>query len=358
MGIARFLGTSLVPSSDSITPSSQAAGTTSRAQKEAYGSASMSVTGSYSGLINRDYVVRITATGAIGAATFEYSDDGGTSIAGSGTTSASPVSLNNGLSVAWTAGVSGTDLFIGDVWRFKAYLANGRFYMLQRDRDTEWRSAGVGSTVTVDFDLASALAPKALVLLDHNLTAGATIRIQASAASNYSPLTVNELVPYTAAGLVYYMSNLTAYRYWRISVTDTGNPAGYLRWSNVFLGSYTQLQTSFDLGDVRGKGRVGKRERTLSGKFYGELNTVVRSFDLSWVRMSLAERDALVALFDSTNDLVNRQVLPIFFNPDSEVPSEVYLCEWHEGEILPLAEQDAPEYFTVPVRLVEIPRTV
>jgi hypothetical protein len=126
----------------------------------------------------------------------------------------------------------------------------------------------------------------------------------------------------------------------------------------VFLGDYTRLSRTFSLGDLRGKLRMGQRSQMLSGKYYGAVNAVVHAFDLSWVRLSQTDRDLLVDVFDALNDLENRQVLPVFFSPMSTDLSQIYLCEWSDQQVVATGETDAPERFTVPVRLVEQARTL
>lgn len=358
LGTARFMATNLITSHSVLVPSSQATGVASKAQKAGSGSGTMAVSGTYSNAQNLDYVIEIETTGEIGTATFKWSDDGGATWDATGVaTSTSPVSLNNGLSVAWTQG-DGNDVVDGDIWRFKGFLPYHRMYLLDRERDTEWRSASVGSAVTLDVDLGSAMAPQALALLDHNLTSAATIRIQGSSLSNYSVLSVNELIPWRTGALLYYLTNASPYRYWRLSITDTANPAGYLRASEWFLGLYADLRMTYELGDAQGKMRVGKREQMLSGKYYGQLNAVVRTFDLTWERVEVEDRTTLFAVFDALHDLVNRRVLGVFFNADANDLSQIALCEWHEGAIVANTDRDAPDQYTIHVRLIELPRTV
>lgn len=358
-GKASFLHTNMIPDTDGgIVASTQAPGVASRPQKEGSGSASAILGGSYSGTNDLDYYIEIESTGEIGATTFRWSQDGGTTFVATGvSTSTSPVALNNGLTVRWTQG-AGNDVVDGDVWRFKAYLPYHRRKVLDRDRDTEWRSTSVvGQSLT--FDFGSALTPAVLAVLDHNFTSSASIVLQGANNSGFAPIATSRAVPWQSGALLYFLGPpLSTLQYWRLQVTNPGNPDGYLRISDLFLGGYTRLNRTFDLGDFRGKIRTGQRDRTNSGKFYGAVNAVVRVFDLSWIRLDQDERDALIlTVFDALNDLENRQVRPVFFSPMDTDLSQIYLCEWHEQAVAG-AETDAPERYTVPVRLVEIPRTL
>lgn len=358
LGQSRFMPVNLITSSTALTASSQAAGLASRPQKSGAGSSVMTVGGTYSNNENLDYVVKIESTGDIGTATFKWSSNGGQSWAATGVgTSTSPVTLSNGLTVSWATG-SGDDVVLDDEWTFKGFHPYHRMYLLDRDRDTEWRSSDASGTITLSANMGSAQTVNALVLMDHNFTSGATIQLQASAASDFSSLALNLTVPWQATNLLYYVPSPAAYQYWRLAVTDGSNPTGYLRASELCFSTYIQLTLTYALGDTQGKARMGRREQTLSGKFYGQLNTVVRNYDLSWIRMSATDRDTMIGIFDSLNNLTTRQVLPVFFNPDSNDLSKISLCEWQEGTVQAANEVDAPERYTVPVRLEEVPRTI
>ena len=357
-GKASFLAENMIPDTDDgITASSQASGATSRPQKEGAGAANALLGGTYSGTNNLDYYIEIESTGEIGAATFRWSDDGGASFDATGVaTSTAAVALNNGVTVRWTQG-AGNDVVDGDTWRFKGYLPYHRRNLLDRERDTEWRSSSVASQ-TLTFNLGSALEPSVLVLLDHNLTASASIVLQCANNSGFAPITTQWVVPWQSGSLLYFLgAPLQTRQYWRLLLSNPGNGDGYLRASEIFLGAYTRLDRTFDLGDFRGKVRAGQRAQTLSGKFYGAANSVNRVFDLTWVRLSQTDRDQLIAVFDALNDLDNRRVRPVFFSPMSTDLTQIALCEW-EGQVVAGSETDAPEKYSVPVRLIEIPRTL
>jgi hypothetical protein len=368
-GKASFMAVNMLnPTVATITASSQQTGAVSKPQKQGAGSANAILGGTYTGIVPRDYYILIESTGEIGSATFSWSDNGGVTFNATGVaTSTSPVVLNNGVTIRWTQG-SGNDVVLGDTWRFKAYLQYGanstpgatpssNSKILDRERDTEWRSTGVSSE-SLTFNLGTAQQPQALVILDHNLTGSASILLQGS-SNNFSSVAISYAIPWNSGRILYFLGMpLQTLQYWRIVFSDPSNLYGYLAVSEVFLGEYTRLDMSFDLGDFRGKQRVGQRDRLLSGKFYGAVNTVLRVFDLSWVRQSQTDRDRLVAVFDSLNDLTNRQVLPVFFSPMTTDLTQVFLCEWSDQQVIPASETDAPERYTIPVRLIEQPRTL
>jgi hypothetical protein len=355
-GKASFMAVNMI-TEDGITASSQAAGTVSKPQKEGAGASVATLNGAFSGSDDLDYYVEVESTGEIGTATFKWSDDGGQTFDATGVgTSTGFVVLNNGVQIKWSQG-AGNDVVAGDIWRWKGYLPYHRNKLLDRERDSEWRSSSAAAQ-TLTFDLGTAQQPQALVLLDHNLTSAASIVLQGS-SNNFGSVAVAYNVPWQTGSLLYFLgAPLQTLRYWRLQLSDGANPDGYLRASEIFLGGYTRLSRTFELGDMRGKQRAGTRDRLLSGKYFGAINAVLNVFDLSWIRLNQTDRDQLVSVFDSLNDLENREVLHVFFSPMDTDLSRIYLCEWMEGQVVATGETDAPERYTVPVRLCEQPRTL
>ena len=357
-GKASFMAVNMIVDDDaSIAATSQADGTTTKPQKEGSGAAGAFLNSVFTGTNDLNYVIQIETTGSIGVATFKWSNDNGATFPHTGVaTSTSPVSLENGITVFWTQG-AGDDVVADDIWRFNGYSPYHRRKMLDRERDTEWRSSGT-SAQTLTFDFGSAKQPQALVVMDHNFSASASIVLQGS-SNNFGSIAISYAVPWQSGSLLYFLGEpLQTLRYWRLTISDPAPVTTYFRISEIFLGGYTRLNRTFDLGDLRGKTRAGQRDRLLSGKFFGAVNTVLNVFDLSWVRLDQVDRDSLVSVFDSLNDLTNREVLPVFFSPMDTDLSRVYLCEWSDQQIVASSETDAPERYTVPVRLIEQPRTL
>lgn len=341
-----------------LTPSSSATGIVSRGQKEGSGSAALTTDGDFSGSQDLDYLIQVDLAGEVGVATFLWSDDGGDTVDATGVvTSTSLQTLNNGVRVSF-AGGSGTDFTLGDVWRFKGILPYGKGKVIDRDRDTEFRSGDpTTGAITVTIDLGSAKTPTAFILMDHNLTANAQIRLLSS-DDNFATIVDNDVVTYRSGSILHYIgSPARTHRYWRVSILDTGNSDGYLRWSEMFLGTYTELSRSFELGDVRSRVRLAQRSLSPAGRYFGGLNDVVTVFNLMWDHLSSADKTSLIAVYNDTNDTTNNKVLPVFFNPDSGVLTDIFFCEW-EGSGDAKTMPPFPERFQVPSRLVEIPRTV
>jgi hypothetical protein len=239
VGKARLIADTFITSAALLTASSIATGRVTAAQKEGIGVASMVVQGDYTGTVLREYLVEIDAGGEIGVATFRWSDDAGDTFAASGiVTATTPIVLSYGLSVLF-GGSSGTDCVIGDRWVFRAFLVYGPERALDRDRDTEWRSADVAGWITLDLDFGTAKTPTVLVLADHNFSGSAEVRLHAADVANYAVLQVDDPVTVSSSEILahYIGAPARTHRYWRVAMRDLANPDGYLRLSEVFTWS-------------------------------------------------------------------------------------------------------------------------
>ncbi|NDH64091.1 MAG: hypothetical protein EBY18_21155 [Alphaproteobacteria bacterium] len=138
-------------------------------------------------------------------------------------------------------------------------LPAGNLQNMQPKR--KWRSSGLTEYITVDFGAGGA-ACNGLVLVGHNLTGAATLRLRGKATPD---VTVSPTVDTTAVSAWpatgkpavgdwpqhlswLSWSNSTALRYWRLDIADGANPAGYLQAGRLVLGRYWQPSINFDLG--------------------------------------------------------------------------------------------------------------
>ena len=133
----RFLYNNLI-SESMFTVSSVRTGLVSNALKDGSGSATITTAGNYSGTTDLEYLVQIDsiAGGAeVGQATFKWSDGGGSFDASGVTTDSSPITLNNGVTIAFTSG-TGADFVVGDKWYFKGINNFSAGKMVDLNRDT------------------------------------------------------------------------------------------------------------------------------------------------------------------------------------------------------------------------------
>lgn len=112
------------------------------------------------------------------------------------------------------------------------------------------RTSSLGAPDYWAWDLAAVGHSISYVILwNHNLTAAATVRLQADVhAAHWADVDVALTygTHWNDDILIYFFSTpWTTLRYWRIIATDAANPDGYLRAGRAFLGSYFQPKWSF-----------------------------------------------------------------------------------------------------------------
>ena len=108
-----------------------------------------------------------------------------------------------------------------------------------------WRTTGKASENIV-FDLGSATKITCFSMFTFNLTASATVTLQANASNSWgSPSYSQALTIATNADgtvlqrIVYFLDQ--TYRYWRVTFADSGNAASYLQIGRIAAGEYYEL---------------------------------------------------------------------------------------------------------------------
>lgn len=338
MGSARFLYNNLITSDAILTASNERAGQVGLAVKVGQGSASLQASGPYTGARPGQYIVEIDSTAAgagVGQATFRWRPTSTAVWSASGVaTATTPVALEHGLTVIWTAG-GGTDLVVGDYWTITVDKPYGKARLLDLDRDTEWRSADASGWVTLDIDFGAAQTVDVVAFCDHNITAGQNIQIAGDSVTPpvYGVAPVSEQVAAQSQNVLRYLTTTPrTYRYWRLSLYDGGNPDGYLRIGELYLGTYMVFARNFDR-------QWGRSQVAATYGPTGALRsprgvwTQAEVLDLAYRVMTAADRTQVRALFDYLYNPAVGTVRPILVNPDSADSADVSLYELDTPEL-------------------------
>ena len=91
-------------------------------------------------------------------------------------------------------------------------------------------------------------------IVEHNLTSGATIKIQGNATDAWGGPTIDETVTWRKDIIVHYFTS-TALRFWRIIISDAANTDGYIEVGRFFECAHLQFDPSstieFEIINVR-----------------------------------------------------------------------------------------------------------
>lgn len=120
---------------------------------------------------------------------------------------------------------------------------------LQSDNYSQtWRTADASGAHNVVNDFGTATQCDTVFLGNVNLTSSCTVTIQANAADSWGAPTFSESITVSGLGqnpahrnLYHELSSAQTFRYWRIVITDTTNPAGYYEVGEWWLGMRVAL---------------------------------------------------------------------------------------------------------------------
>ncbi len=107
-----------------------------------------------------------------------------------------------------------------------------------------WRSGTLDTRIYLDTD-ASGIQPTHCILNKHNLTANATVTIEASAINDFINPDYNFEATICEDKICAELDELTAYRYWSIHIVDAGNADDYIEIGHAFLGDELEIGCGF-----------------------------------------------------------------------------------------------------------------
>lgn len=331
-----------ITSASMLTPSTEKAGVAGAAIKTGTGAGALEAGGAYIGEADALYTVEIDSVSGgteIGQASFRWKDGGVNWNATGLLTSEVPINLNNGVTIKFIGG-AGDDFAQGDAWEFTAVKHFGRERLLDLDRGTAWRSAGLDNPDFITADLGQARLVSAAIIADHNFTAEAEIRLQANTSGTWTDPAYDQALTHHE-GLIAVFPDQT-YRYWRLAVTDSSNPDGFVSLGEFYLGSFLELSFGVILDDFKRGLVMSDPQKEAKESF---------AFDLFISQPS--ETQALTGFFRSLMNLEDGRVEPFFFCWDhSSASSATKLVRVESGILFVNTSRD---YHRFGLSLIEEP---
>ena len=193
-----------------------------------------------------------------------------------------------------------------------------------------WRSTAAGASAeTLTVDLGAAQDVDAVALGNVNFRSTATVTIAGNSADSWgAPAFGPETIVATGLdgvrrNLYHELSSSQNLRYWRISVTDNGNPDGFLEVGELWLGEQVTMTDSFDQGIEFTHGYANTEQLSDQGQSYVFERDRLVQIDARWMNIQAATRSELLALFRA----VKGNALPFFFVFDPTSPAEAYFVK-------------------------------
>lgn len=137
-------------------------------------------------------------------------------------------------------------------------------------RTRVWRTGISTATETLVFDLGSAKAITAIILIDHTLTSGdSAIKVEANTANSWGAPAFTQTLTW-ASGTISQTFASQSYRYWRLSFTKSA--AGESRdIGRIFLGTYYEAEHQPDYNGLKEEtDDLARTQTSLGGQEYVE----------------------------------------------------------------------------------------
>lgn len=181
---------------------------------------------------------------------------------------------------------------ISEAVGFPAYnVANGQ-------RSWPYRTGSGVALEAIVFDLGTAKAVTAIVLLDHTLTAGDTlIKLQGDAAANWVTPTFETTLTWTADLMSKVFASQT-FRYWRLTFTkSSGSESRDI--GRIFLGTYFEpIDRPYYDGYETDGDDLSILGRSKGGQDFADPGECPRMLKLSFDRIPDADKLGFIALKD------------------------------------------------------------
>lgn len=198
-------------------------------------------------------------------------------------------------------------------------------YLQNSQPSWKWRSTSAAVQV-ITWDCGELVAADAFAIIEANLTGDSQIQIELATDSGYTSLeldvTIDGALPLHGLGegplgldglggfsdeaeiqnLRTYFFDGIIYRYGRITITDTGNPDGYIQAGKIMVGKSWQPTINHDWGASRRRVKDSTITRTRGGGARSSPATSYRviSVGFSWLdEVDDSELDDIIARYGS-----------------------------------------------------------
>jgi len=329
----RFLYQNMIGAGTIVAPSSVAKAIVGGAvPRVANGAGAAVFSGAYTGQDQEVYTVEIGTAGQVGAAAFRWrktSTPVGAWEASGLPTALTDTALDHGVQVRFANGASSPAFQTGDRWQATASQFRSPKKLYDLDPNTAWRSGSPPlDPETFVFDLGEARAPDALLIHGHNISASATVRIQANEADSWGSPALDEEVAWRGGTMAHYLSTAPrSYRYWRLLIGgEEGNPAGHVEIAELYLGGYFEPAYGFAWRSVVGEEAMERGQETENGSARSVLLNRGRRAVLPYAHVSAAQKGLFLSMFQAVKDKGAERNKPLFVHLDVNDADSLFLA--------------------------------
>lgn len=161
-----------------------------------------------------------------------------------------------------------------------------------------WRSLDLSvPSLLFDAGTGNKFALDTLVLAAHNLTAGATIKLQGNDTDDWSAPPLDDTVTYAAGIIIHYLAATASYRFIKITFTDASNPDDYIEIGRVMGVLKVTVAGVLQEGIVEDIEDSTTLTESVTKQVYSDVGVVARVYELPFEHISSTTRAQLKAFY-------------------------------------------------------------
>lgn len=161
----------------------------------------------------------------------------------------------------------------------------------------KWHSTGdTDEWIKIDAGVGNTITATGAAILGHNLTSGATCKIQADADNvSWGAPTLDETFVYNADIMTEYFAS-TSLRYWRFHFADAANPDTYVSVGRLVLCEYLETPAGKDM--TIGYGDTSVVAESLTGQSFGDEGIIQKSYSFDFPHWTDAVRKTIITMVE------------------------------------------------------------
>jgi hypothetical protein len=157
------------------------------------------------------------------------------------------------------------------------------------------------------INLGSAQVVNCACIAGHNLTSGATIRVEGS-SDNFATIHFTSTITDWMVGPIVHFFASQTYRYWRFFISDAANPDLFIQVGRFFIGTYLQVTPSSEVPVSVGTFDTSKVSFSISGQSYLDKGLTGQIYGFKFPNTTYAQKVLVDAFYDEVSI-----GLPFFF---------------------------------------------
>jgi len=189
------------------------------------------------------------------------------------------------------------------------------------DDATQWIKLAFAAAVDVDY----------IMILAHNISSGATIKVQANATDVWTSPSIDTAMTYNADYIYHAFSTTESYKYWRFYVDDGSNTDGYIQNALIFLGPSLDMP-GFNPDVIIPRKSNSEGSKSIGGQLYGDKKLQYKAATFKFPVVTDAEKKEIETFWEEV-DLIIPFILLIWEN-NLDIEAPIYCNLTEEIEIV------------------------